>query len=93
MTFKNVTKGEVDQRTRASFVSRVGRGNVVKVKGLRGFKDTPMMVVKKDGGDLYVKPYDGAIASRRNYAHTIDHRAAGVKKVHTDQIVAVATSR
>jgi hypothetical protein len=92
MTFKNITRGDVDSGTRASFISRLGRGNVVLVKGLRGQKDVPQMVIKKDGSDVYVKPYDGAINARHARRDHIDHKIDG-KKVSTEQIIGIAISR
>jgi len=79
---------------RTSPLSKIGRGNVVKIKGLRGQDaDTPMMVVKKDGGDLYVRVFDGAIPARHSYRDTQDHRRSDVRKSSVRNITHIATSR
>jgi hypothetical protein len=89
MNFKAIT----DFRT--SPLAKIGRGNVVKVKTLRNFSDadTPLMVVKKDGGDLYVRVFDGAIPARHSYRDTHDHLNRDVRRTSIRNITHIATSR
>lgn len=88
MNFRTVTPGKGQ-------LVNLQRGNVVKVKGLRGFKDVPMQVVKRDGGNVYVRPFEAPIKSRplmakqgRAIAAQNDHRSA--KRVSIHDVVAVA---
>lgn len=72
---------------------RVKRGNIVRLarKG-----DQPFIVLKRDGDNLYVKPYEDAPIKSRNRAHGhephYDHRTQGTKRSVRD-ITAVAVGR
>lgn len=71
-------------------LARIGRGCVVHVKRKPG---QDMIVVKRDGSKVWVRPDDGTpIRSRRSYRDTQDHLDAGVLAREIDDITEIAVS-